>query len=127
MAIGGLQVVALALIRFLDRVQDDPEAQGALSDLIGYLVDPGSSADAFAATLQAGADLLFVMEDEENIIPIGRALAHRRQRHGRQQVGIGAADRQRRAADRLVQRPEVDVLAGFAQRRGVPSSSCAGW
>lgn len=67
--------MASALIAFLDRVQDDPEARDALTDLVGYLVDEASSNDAFASTLYAGADLLYVLEDDENMIPIGRALA----------------------------------------------------
>lgn len=83
--------LAAALIRFLDRVQDDPEAQAALSDLIRYLVDPASSDDAFIATLQAAADLLFVIEDDENIIPIGRALAAALAPNAREVVAGGSS------------------------------------
>nr|MDQ3036074.1 hypothetical protein [Myxococcota bacterium] len=63
------------LVRFLDRVQDDPDAQGSLSRLIGYLVDEASTNDAFASTLYGGADLLMVLEDDENMIPIAHALS----------------------------------------------------
>ena len=63
------------LVRFLDRVQDDPEARDALSNLIGYLVDEASTNDAFASTLYAGADLLMVLEDDESILPLVHALS----------------------------------------------------
>lgn len=64
-----------ALVRFLDRVQDDPEARDSLSRLVGYLVDEASTNDAFASTLYGAADLLMVLEDDENIVPIARALS----------------------------------------------------
>jgi hypothetical protein len=63
------------LVRFLDAAQDDPDARTALAGLLAYLVDEASGNDAFASALYAGSDLLQVIEDDENIVPIGHALA----------------------------------------------------
>lgn len=64
-----------ALIRFLDAVNEDPEARASLARLLGYLVTVASENDAFPSTIHAAADLLMVMEDERNIVPLLRALS----------------------------------------------------
>ncbi len=64
-----------SLLYFLDAVQRDPEARDALSSLVGYMVDEASANDAFATTLVALADLLQVLEDDLNLVPIIRALS----------------------------------------------------
>ncbi len=64
-----------ALIRFLDRVQDDAEARDALARLVGYLVSEASSNDAFASTLYGAADALFVFDDDAHIVPVMHAMS----------------------------------------------------
>ncbi|MCB9591756.1 MAG: hypothetical protein H6719_03395 [Sandaracinaceae bacterium] len=64
-----------ALIRFLDAVNEDPEARGALARLMGYLVNEASDNDAFVSTLYAAADALMIFEDEANIVPLMNAMA----------------------------------------------------
>lgn len=63
-----------ALVRFLDAVNDDPDARASLAALMGYLVTVASDNDAFISTLHAAADALMVMEDERNIVPLMNAL-----------------------------------------------------
>jgi hypothetical protein len=63
------------LIRLLDVVNADPEARGALVDLLGYLVDEGSDHDAFLAMVFGLIDLLQVLEDDRNIVPLLHALS----------------------------------------------------
>ncbi len=67
--------LAAGAIRFLDAVNDDPQARDALGALIGYLVDQASANDAFAATLYGGADMLMVLDDDRNIVPLMHALS----------------------------------------------------
>jgi hypothetical protein len=64
-----------ALVRLLDRVQDDPEATASLARLVQHLTSEESPDDALLSTIQAAADLLFVVEDDENLIPIARAFS----------------------------------------------------
>lgn len=63
------------LIQMLDVVNQDPEARGALVDLLGYLVDEASDNDAFGSVVYALMDMLQVMEDEENILPLLHGLS----------------------------------------------------
>jgi hypothetical protein len=65
-----------ALVRFLDRVQDDPDAPGALSRFVTYLTSEPSENDAFGATLVGAADLVQLLDETENIVPLTHALAH---------------------------------------------------
>lgn len=62
-------------IQLLDVVNEDPEARDALVDLLSYLVDEASDNDAFLSVLYALMDLLQVMEDEGNILPLMHALS----------------------------------------------------
>lgn len=63
------------VIRFLDAINEDPEARAALARLVGYLVNEASANDAFVSTLHALADALMVLEDEENIVPLMGAMS----------------------------------------------------
>ncbi len=63
------------LIRFLDAVNEDPEARDALAALMGYLVTVASDNDAFASTLYGAADALMVLDDDHNIVPLMHALS----------------------------------------------------
>lgn len=64
-----------ALVRFLDAINEDAEARGALARLMGYLVDEASDNDAFVSVLYGLADALMVFEDEANIVPLMNAMA----------------------------------------------------
>ena len=64
-----------ALIYFLDAVHQDPEAREALAALLGYLVDAASGNDAFPTTLVAIADILQLLEDDLNLVPLLRVLS----------------------------------------------------
>jgi hypothetical protein len=64
-----------ALIRFMDAVNEDPEARSALAGLMGYLMDVASDNDAFASTIYAAADALMILEDEGNVLPLIHALS----------------------------------------------------
>lgn len=67
--------LASGLILLLDHIQSDPASRDALIDLIAYLLDESSPSDAFPATLYAGADMLQVLEDDTNIVPLAHALS----------------------------------------------------
>ncbi len=57
-------------IRFADAIQTDDAARSELSQLMAYLFDEASGNDAFDATLFAAADMMMVLEDDRNIVPI---------------------------------------------------------
>lgn len=63
------------ILHLLDVVNADPEARGALVDLVGYLVDEASDNDAFLAMVYALIDVLQVMEDDLNIVPFVNAMS----------------------------------------------------
>ncbi len=67
--------LASGLILLLDRIQSDPESQDALIHLIAYLLDESSPNDAFPATLYAAADMLQVLEDDADIVPLAHAFS----------------------------------------------------
>jgi hypothetical protein len=71
--LGGPLVVGL--VRLLDRIQSEPEARDALVAFLAYLVDAASDNDAQLATLYGAADLLQVLDDDTNIVPILHALS----------------------------------------------------
>lgn len=64
-----------ALIRFLDAVNEDPDARAAMAGLMSYLLSEESGNDAFTSVLYGGADALMTLDDELNIIPLMNALA----------------------------------------------------
>jgi hypothetical protein len=67
--------VGSASFRFLDAIQRDPAAKEALSNLASYLVDEAASGDNFGTSLVAGADLMQVLRDDVDMVPLLRALA----------------------------------------------------
>jgi hypothetical protein len=80
-----------AVFAFLDAIENDPQACDALAQLIGYLVDVGSSNDAFDTTVVALTDFLQVLEDDRNLTPLLRALAAGLAPEARAAVDDGAA------------------------------------
>lgn len=64
-----------ALVRFLDAVNEDPEARRALSQLMAYLLTVAEESDGFETMLYALAEGLMLLEDDENIIPLMRAMS----------------------------------------------------
>ena len=64
-----------ALIYFLDAVHQDPEAREALAALLGYLVDEASANDALPTTLVAIADILQLLDDDLNLVPLLQVLS----------------------------------------------------
>jgi hypothetical protein len=67
--------LAAGLILLLDHIQSDPASRDALVALISYLLDESSPSDAFPATLYAAADMLQVLDDDANIVPLAHALS----------------------------------------------------
>ncbi|MBW2462310.1 MAG: hypothetical protein JRH11_11745, partial [Deltaproteobacteria bacterium] len=67
--------IGASAIRFADAIQTDDPARAEMSQMIAYLMDEGADNDAFDATLYAGADMLMVLEDDRNMVPLLRALA----------------------------------------------------
>lgn len=78
------------LVRFLDRVNADPEARDALLRLVSYLVDEASENDAFLSIVYAVADLLQVMDDDLNLVPLARAISPMLAPNARDVVATGA-------------------------------------
>lgn len=72
-SIGG--PLGASLIRFADAIQVDEEAKSELSQLIAYLVNEASENEAFQTTLIALADMLMLLDDDLNIVPIVNALS----------------------------------------------------
>jgi hypothetical protein len=64
-----------ATVDLLDVVRRDPEAHTELSQLIRYLLDQTSGHEAEASTIAAAADLLQILGDDPNLVPIYRALS----------------------------------------------------
>ncbi len=79
-----------ALVRFLDAVNEDPEARDALAALMAYLVSEASENDAFASTLYGAADALMVLEDDLNIVPLMHALSESMAPNAREVITSGA-------------------------------------
>lgn len=80
-----------ALIRFMDAVNEDPESRAALAALMGYLMDVASENDAFASTLYAAADAMFILEDEGNVLPLIHALSDAMAPNVREVIASGGA------------------------------------
>jgi hypothetical protein len=67
--------IGASAIRLADAIQTDDAARSELSLLMAYMFDTASDNDAFDATLFASADLMMVLEDDRNLVPILRILA----------------------------------------------------
>jgi hypothetical protein len=64
-----------SLIRFTDAIQIDEAAREELSQLVAYLVNEASVNEAFQTTLIAIADMLMLLDDDLNVVPLVRALS----------------------------------------------------
>jgi len=67
--------IGSGLIGFMDAVQNDPESKEELGNLLAYMVGEGSANDAFVNVVVAVSDLLQILEDDANIVPLLRALS----------------------------------------------------
>lgn len=62
-------------VLFMQAVQDDQESTDALTDFATYLLEDGRPEDAWKDCLIAAADFLQVLEDDDNLLPLLRALS----------------------------------------------------
>lgn len=67
--------VGAAGLHFVDAVDADPVARDEISRIAEYLLDGETNPDTFATTVIATADLLQVLEDERNIVPLLNVLS----------------------------------------------------
>ena len=67
--------VGSSALRFLEAVDRDEGAKEELSGLIQYLMNDASDNDAFDNTLLATADLLQLLDDELNLVPLLNVLS----------------------------------------------------
>lgn len=67
--------VGAASLRFLEAVDRDEDAKQELSGFVQYLMDEASANDAFDSTLLASADLLQLLDDDANFVPLLNALS----------------------------------------------------
>ncbi|HJL00054.1 MAG TPA: hypothetical protein RMH85_21665 [Polyangiaceae bacterium LLY-WYZ-15_(1-7)] len=67
--------VGATAFRFSEAVQTDEVAKEELAELVRYLMNEASENDAFDTTLLATADLLQVLEDDDNLVPLLPVLA----------------------------------------------------
>lgn len=58
------------LVRLLDGMDQDPEARDALLAVLDRLVDEPTNPEAFDALVLALTDALYLLEDEESLIPL---------------------------------------------------------
>lgn len=64
-----------AVLDVLDQIRRDDPARAELESLLGYLVDSASQNDALAALLATAADVLQVLRDDDNLVPLFHTLA----------------------------------------------------
>lgn len=91
--------VGATTIAFLEAINDDEAAEAEISALAEYLMNEASDADAFDTTVLATADLLQVLDDEDNLDPIYHALSE----------GIVPGVRERVAMGGTVRPEDLDV------------------
>ncbi|MDH5492818.1 MAG: hypothetical protein OEY14_12770, partial [Myxococcales bacterium] len=99
-----------ALLRFLDAIQRDPIAREEIAQLTAYLVSDASANDAFDATVLAAADLLQLLEDDLNLLPLLHALSGA--------VAEGAQDAVLTGAPVSVREGTTDATIALAQELG---------
>jgi hypothetical protein len=68
--------VVTALIRLLDGIQNDPDARGALADMLAYVGDPERSEQSFDTAVASVADILQLVEDDRNLVPLMQVLSN---------------------------------------------------
>ena len=64
-----------ALVQFLQALNEDEAARAAMADLVNYLMHFESDNDAFRSVVYGAADLMMVLEDDLNIVPLMHALS----------------------------------------------------
>ena len=64
-----------AALDLLEAIRKDDPARSEMEALLGYLVDAASQNDALAALLATGTDLLQVLRDDANLVPIFHTFA----------------------------------------------------
>jgi hypothetical protein len=64
-----------AIMDLLDAVRSDPGARSQLEQLVQYLLDPSSPADARPATMAASVDVLQILNDDTNLAPLYHSAA----------------------------------------------------
>jgi hypothetical protein len=108
------------LVRLLGAVADDPAALDALTRLLAYLLDERSENDAFASTLFAASDLLMLLDDEENILPIAHALSRALAPNAPEVVATGAEELDLEASAASDALGLVREIQGLDDRRTLP-------
>ncbi len=64
-----------AALRFFDVIQRDEEARIELNRLVAYLMNEASANDSFDTMITSSADLLQVLDDDTNIVPLLQVLS----------------------------------------------------
>jgi hypothetical protein len=64
-----------ATLDVVDAIRADDAARAQLEQLLQYLLDPSSANDARAATMSASADVLQLLDDDTNLVPLYHAAA----------------------------------------------------
>ncbi len=67
--------VGATSIAFLEAINNDEAAEAEISALAEYLMNEESTSDAFDTTVLATADLMQILDDEDNLDPLFRALS----------------------------------------------------
>lgn len=69
---GPLMASALGV---MDAIQSDPESRRETNLLMTYLLDEGSKNDALASLLASANDMIQILRDDENLVPLFHVLA----------------------------------------------------
>lgn len=67
--------LATSGIDVMDAMRKDPEARREMERMMEYLVDSSSSNDALASVLASANDLLQILRDDQNIVPLLKVAA----------------------------------------------------
>lgn len=67
--------LAMSAIDVMDAIRKDPEGRRETSRLLEYLLDSASKNDALASTLASTNDLLQILRDDTNLLPLYKVLA----------------------------------------------------
>jgi hypothetical protein len=98
----------------MEKIYGDTKARSAVGDLLVYLAKQGSKNDALASTLNAVQDLLQVVGDDQNMVPLYHAFAVAAAPDGATKRSLDLIDRIRRAE------ADPDFAAAHDNRRVIP-------
>ncbi|MGZ3416512.1 MAG: hypothetical protein ACXVEE_01540 [Polyangiales bacterium] len=104
----------------MDKIYKDEKARSTVGDLLVYLAQQGSANDALASTLTAVQDLLQVVGDDQNMVPLYHAFAVASAPDGATKRSLDLIDRIRRVetdpdfADNHGKRRVIPKVLGFA-------------